>query len=294
MPVPDPRSLPHAPSTPRQPAGAQALAARARVLATPCGDGELIWHAWGDGPPVVLLHGGAGSWTHWVRNVDALVQAGWRVLAADVPGFGDSASAPDDRDADGTVAPLAAGLRAVAGDALPVRMVGFSFGGLCAGLLAAAEPTLVRHLVLVGAPALGINGTRIALTPWRGLDHPQARAAAHRANLAALMLARDASIDDEAVALQALNAERDHMRRRRLFLTDILARTLPTLACPVDAIYGAQDALYRDRLERLRAVLCDPPLVRELVLIDEGGHWIGYEEPARFDAALLRLLGPAG
>jgi 2-hydroxy-6-oxonona-2,4-dienedioate hydrolase len=45
-------------------------------------------------PPVVLFHGGSGSWTHWVRNIQPLVAAGRQVIAADLPGFGDSASPP--------------------------------------------------------------------------------------------------------------------------------------------------------------------------------------------------------
>ena len=61
--------------------------ALARRLTTPCGDGELVWHAWGDDgdQPLVLLHGGSGSWTHWIRNVEAFAAAGRRVLVPDLP-----------------------------------------------------------------------------------------------------------------------------------------------------------------------------------------------------------------
>ena len=79
----------------------QALQAGAERLSTPCGDGELVWHRWGAhdsadrGAPVVLLHGGSGSWTHWVRNIAALAQAGHSVWVPDLPGFGDSSPPPD-------------------------------------------------------------------------------------------------------------------------------------------------------------------------------------------------------
>ena len=55
-----------------------ALRSRATRAETPCGDGALVWHRWGPatGRPVVLLHGGSGSWTHWLRNIDALADAG--------------------------------------------------------------------------------------------------------------------------------------------------------------------------------------------------------------------------
>jgi len=54
----------------------------------------MVWHEWGEGPTVVLLHGGYGSWTHWIRNIDALA-AEHRVIAADLPGLGDSAMPPE-------------------------------------------------------------------------------------------------------------------------------------------------------------------------------------------------------
>ena len=54
---------------------------------------RVVWHAWraarSDAPPVLLLHGGSGSWTHWVKNIVPLLDAGRWVLAADLPGFGD-------------------------------------------------------------------------------------------------------------------------------------------------------------------------------------------------------------
>jgi hypothetical protein len=47
----------------------EGVAAEARMFETPCGDGDMVWHVWGDGPPLVLFHGGYGSWTHWIRKV---------------------------------------------------------------------------------------------------------------------------------------------------------------------------------------------------------------------------------
>ena len=49
------------------------LRAQATRRETPCGAGTMVWHVWGETrpglPPVVLFHGGSGSWTHWVRNI---------------------------------------------------------------------------------------------------------------------------------------------------------------------------------------------------------------------------------
>jgi 2-hydroxy-6-oxonona-2,4-dienedioate hydrolase len=271
------------------PAEALRVLALSTRHATPCGDGELVWHAWGQGEPLVLLHGGSGSWTHWLRNVEALAAAGRRVLVPDLPGFGDSARPPGNQDADGVVPALADSLRQLAGDG-PFDLVGFSFGGLCGTLLAAAQPDLVRQLVLVGAPGLGLRTRRLPLTAWRGLEDPQAQRAAHRRNLAMLMLHQPQAIDDQAVDLQAANVTRDRLPRRRLAMTDILLRTLPALRCPVSAVYGAEDALYLETMAQVEPLLRSAPYFREMVLIPGQGHWVQYEAPAAFDQAILRLL----
>src|SRR3546814_8575896 len=65
------------------------IEAAAKAFKTPCGDGRMSWRVWGDGPPLVLLHGDFGSWTHWLRNVSRLA-AYFRVIVPDMPGYGDS------------------------------------------------------------------------------------------------------------------------------------------------------------------------------------------------------------
>ena len=44
----------------------------------------------GDGPVVVLLHGLADSLLSWYCNFDFLADAGYRAIALDLPGFGES------------------------------------------------------------------------------------------------------------------------------------------------------------------------------------------------------------
>ena len=102
------------------PGAVQPLIDRAQQRTTPCGSGELVWHVWGTAQPgvapLVMLHGGSGSWTHWVRNIDALVAAGRELWLPDLPGFGASAPPPLGTDADALVEPLRAGLQALLGE----------------------------------------------------------------------------------------------------------------------------------------------------------------------------------
>ncbi|WP_413912305.1 alpha/beta fold hydrolase [Candidatus Skiveiella danica] len=275
------------------------LIERLRALATrretPCGAGTMVWHVWGESrpglPPVVLFHGGSGSWTHWVRNIEPLVAAGRQVIAADLPGFGDSAPPPSGGDADALVAPLADGLNVLLGGE-PCDLVGFSFGGLTAGLLLAEHPALARRLVLVGAPAMGVTPERqFELKAWRHLPTAAEQEAVHRFNLAALMLKDASLIDGLALELHIANLRRDRMPRRRLAHTDILARSLPRVRCPVHAIYGAHDALYKAWIHQLEdAFEAAAPDFRGLVLIPEAGHWVPFERPEAFDDALLTVL----
>jgi pimeloyl-ACP methyl ester carboxylesterase len=62
------------------------IEATARKERTPCGDGTIVWRVWGAGEPLLLLHGGSGSWTHWIRNIPELAQR-FEVWVPDIPGL---------------------------------------------------------------------------------------------------------------------------------------------------------------------------------------------------------------
>lgn len=272
---------------------AQALERACERRLTPCDGGQVVWRLWGPpgGPPVLLLHGGSGSWNHWVRNIQALVEAGHRVLVPDLPGFGESDRPTGARDADGLLPALEAGAARLLGSAaLPV--VGFSFGGLTAGLWAQAHPARFAGLVLVGAPALSAERLPpLPLRAWSAQADGPARDAVHRHNLRVLMLAQDASVDALAVALHGANVPRDRLRRRTLMLTDALARLLPGLRCPVAGIWGEHDVLYRDgRMALVQQVLCTAPGFCGLERVPGAGHWVAYEAAPAFDRALVSLL----
>ena len=258
---------------------------------TPCGDGHMVWHVWGepDRPVLVLLHGGSGSWLHWARNLAPLRDAGYRLLVPDLPGFGDSQAIG--QDADSLPGPLHEGLRLLCPHD-DVTFVGFSFGGLTATLWLDAHPADARRLVLVGAPGLGLNAPeRIPLKGWRHLADPAAQDLAHRHNLLALMLHDPEKLDALALDLHRDNVTRDRMPRRRLASTDVLARTLPGLQHPLAAVYGQHDALYLGRLPEVSAALQQLAgsgcAWRE---VPSAGHWVQYEAPKAFHAALISVL----
>jgi len=146
-------------------------------------------------------------------------------------------------------------------------------------------------LVLVGAPALGIGPERrYVLRAWSHLEPGEAFDRVQRANLATLMLANPDSIDNLAVAIQAMNLPRDRMKMRRISRTDILKRSLAQVRCPVYGIWGAEDVLYKGVHEHLEPALREAPSFRWLRRVAQAGHWVQYEAAAAFDLALAEAL----
>lgn len=260
--------------------------ARARRIETPCGKGTLVWHVWGEGPPVVLAHGSHGSWSHWIRTIDALVASGRQVIAPDLPGFGASAMPPS-VDHAAISAVLAEGLRIIVGEA-PVDLVGFSYGGVVLAWLAAQYPALARRLVIVDSGGLGTPQGQFTLGPVRALEGA-AREAANRANLLALMLHDPASVDALALYLQELNGFRGRLRASPLVLPDRLLHILPQVPVPVDVIWGEHDQPHPNPAAQAAALRSVRPDAGFQVIAG-AGHWVMYERPEAFNAALLGIL----
>src|SRR5258708_8634287 len=133
----------------------EGVAAEAQRFETPCGEGRLVWHVWGSGPPLVLLHGGYGSWTHWIRNVLPLSRA-FTVAAPDLPGLGESATPPEPHTAEGLARIIIEGLKGVFPKHAGLHIAGFSFGGVLGGHVAAQLGDRVRAFTIVGSNCLGL------------------------------------------------------------------------------------------------------------------------------------------
>lgn len=267
------------------------LEALARVERTPCGEGSVVWHIWGEGRPLLLLHGGSGSWSHWIRNIPVLAGKGFRVIVPDLPGNGDSASPPDGQDADVLPRWLESGLESLLGGPSALDVMAFSFGTLVATLLAHQYPSRVSRLILVGPPIVpNQSASAVGIRSWRDQPAGPLRDAIHRHNLAAFMLEHPASIDDLALRVHAKNVERDRLTKRRLTQTSLMHDTIITLAQPIDMIAGECDVLYRGKHERLEQALKTIPALRSFTWLEDAGHWVPFESAERFNQRALELL----
>jgi pimeloyl-ACP methyl ester carboxylesterase len=260
---------------------------------TPCGRGELVWHHWGKGPAVLLLHGGAGSWSHWLRNIEAL-SANYSVWAPDMPGFGDSAEPPEP-SIDVFLETIERGWQGLNPGSGPVSVIGFSLGAAIAIPIAARLKSGLANLVLAGPRLTSFMGSAdLPLISWRRLETAEQRLAAHRQNLEMMMLGNPASIDDLAVYLQSTNAERMRvqMRKWKPGSRDRMREYFPRLkpSGTFTVVYGTGDQgagpIMESQGADLKAVHPDVGLH----FLEGMGHWVQYEAAERFNAIALDAL----
>jgi pimeloyl-ACP methyl ester carboxylesterase len=263
----------------------------ARRHGTPCGLGSMMWRDWGGGVPVVLLHGGYGSWLHWFRNIRPLTQAGYRVIAPDLPGLGDSASPPPTENLDDISDIVCDGLVRVLPEGR-FHLVGFSFGSQISGRVATRLGTRLRSLTIVGAGGLGLSrGGRANLKKADPGLSRDALADLQRDNLSKLMFRDPAKIDDVAVYIQMRNVAQGRFKSVPFAPGDRLARALPQVKAPIGGIWGEFDITayphLGEREKLLRSI--QPEALFHVVL--GAGHWVQYEADAEFNRVLLDWLG---
>lgn len=260
----------------------------AERIETPCNDGVIVWRRWGAGPVLVLLHGGSGSWRHWARNIGHF--AAFRtVIVPDMPGLGESAMPPGGPNPPAVAEALAEGMAQVLGPDRHYDLCGFSFGANCGTHLAALEGAHIRTHTIVGAASLGIPRQPVDLLKVRDKEGAERREA-NRVNLERLMIHDPALIDDEALDIQEWNTRHARLRSRGFASTASLKDRLPFVQGRMRAIWGGRDAVAYPHIHERIAILGEarPELLAEV--IENTGHWVMYEAPDTFNAALTRMI----
>jgi pimeloyl-ACP methyl ester carboxylesterase len=103
-----------------------------------------------------------------------------------------------------------------------------------------------------------------------------------------MMFVHLASVTEEVIELQVANVSRDRLRRRRIARTNVLAQAQTRWTCPVHGVWAESDALYTDNLQQVPQVLS---CMASFSVVPNAGHWVMFENPEAFHAAVDPLLG---
>jgi pimeloyl-ACP methyl ester carboxylesterase len=244
----------------------------------------------GTGTALVLLHAGIADRSMWSAHLAPLAAAGYRVVAPDLPGFGETPEGP------GPLAPWEDVLHLL--DDLGIgeaALVGDSFGAAVALRVAVVAPERVRALALISARADEIPVSERLAAVWAAEEE-----AAERGDIDGAVQA----VVDGWTLPGAPPELRDHvaaMQRRALEL-QLAAGEVEEAPDPLEA-----DPDWPARLRMPVLVAAgehDMPDCREAVpvytrklpharaeLIPGAGHLAPLETPAAFRALLLDFLG---
>ena len=240
-------------------------------------------------PGILLLHGLGATGASWMMQLPVLGRAGYRPIAPDVPGFGDSVY-----DRKGWNIPRMASRMADLVqdlDAGPVHVVGLSMGGVIAQQFAHDYPNLTRKLVLVSTFSVlrpdNISGwfyfLRRAFTVLVLGLRSQAYVVAERIfphpgqeGLRDMLVATITSADVRVYRRAMISLARFDSRR---WLKDIVVPTL--------IITGANDTTV---LPHRQMLLADGIAGAKQVVIPNAGHAVSIDQPEKFNQVLLEFI----
>lgn len=233
-------------------------------------DGARIWYsAYGEGPPVILLHGGLGHSGNWGYQVPALVQSGYRAVLIDSRGHGRST-----RDGRPYSYELMASDVLAVMDVLRLTkttLVGWSDGACTALILGAKSPSRVSG-VFFFACNMDPSGVK-PFEPSPALDRCFARHTQDYAELSATPESFKGLVEDVCV-----------MQRTQ---PNYSAEELAKIRVPVAIVQSEYDEFIR---REHAAYLARSIPNAELVLLNGVSHFAPLQRPEQFNTAMLAFL----
>ena len=256
-------------------------------------DRTISWQRFGDGPPLVFLHGTPWSSALW-RPIAEALSARFTVYLWDMPGYGASSKRAEDAVDLGVQGELFAHLLQEWGLERP-HVVAHDFGGAVALRARLLHGARYASLCLVDVVALSPWGSpfftlvaqhaevfaQLPAAVHRGAVEAYIRGAAHRplSDADLEMLVTPWLGEDGQAAFYRQIAQADER------YTDEVAPLYPTLDEPVHIVWGAEDTwIPVDRAHRLHAAIPHSTLT----VLPDAGHLIPLDAPAALSAELTR------
>lgn len=265
-----------------------------------------------DGPLVILLHGFPEFWYGWRAQIDALAEAGFRVLVPDQRGYnlsdkpvGISAYTIDKLAAD------VVGLIDAAGQA-KATVIGHDWGAVVAWWLAATYPTRLNRLVCLNVPHYAImlrflrSSPRQLLRSWyagffqlpwlpewlteRGNWWLMTRALQRTSRPGTFS---QADLDSYRQAWSQTGLTGNTAFRTMVNWYRAFAQQRPPLpiheqiTVPTLLIWGAQDAFLIREMAQPSIDLC---VDGRLIFLETATHWVQHEEAPTVNRLLIEFL----
>lgn len=275
----------------------------------------------GTGPLVVLCHGFPELWYSWRHQLPALAAAGYRAVAPDLRGYGDSSAPADPAAYDiDTLAADMVGLLDALGEQRAV-FVGHDWGAIVVWHLALAHPERVSAVAGLSVPFVprppvpplpvmrrrfgdafyivwfqepGVADAALAADVARTISSSEVWTAEWAARTPPARPRRPAFLTEEDLDYYVAAFERsgftgglNYYRNldRNWELTAGLAGR--RVAQPALFVTGSRDPVRLFIPDRMDEHATD---LRGRVVVEGGGHWIPQERPDEVNAALIRFL----
>lgn len=263
-----------------------------------------------DGSPVLFLHGFPEFWWSWRHQLTACANAGYRAVAMDLRGFGES-DRPEDVGA--YALPNSLGDVGVVVESLGgrVALVSHDWGGALGWAYTAISPDNVERCVVMNLPHLNAMADRprnlqqlqmswyMFFFQFEGVAEEVLSRNGYEllrlwfydtasVKLGEDEIARYIELFSRPGALTAgLNWYRANVPPESLMADQ--GRLLPPITCPTMVLWGLDDAYLSFELGRRSGEFVDAPFA--LHTFPDTGHWIQQERPDEVNTLLLEFLG---
>jgi 4,5:9,10-diseco-3-hydroxy-5,9,17-trioxoandrosta-1(10),2-diene-4-oate hydrolase len=253
---------------------------------------DIAVHEAGSGKAVIFVHGsgpGAGGVSNFRHNIAAYVEAGFRVLAPDLIGYGQSSKPVDiDYTLDVFADSLLDAVRMAGVDR--AHWVGNSLGGAVALRIALEQPDAVDKLVLMAPGGIETRETYFAMP---GIARMVGDFTSPDFDLAGMRALVTNLVFDPSVITDSLVAERFAVARTQP--KDVLARMrvpdlsprLGELTMPILGFWGAEDGFCPVSGAAKFLTACADA---RFITYARVGHWVMVERAEEFNRISLGFL----